>query len=108
MAAKLINGSGARIDVHAHAFTPEFTRVLRKSVSRPLDIRSIWEWDENRFLGEMDRWNVTLQVLSLPQMYEYFDWGNRSRRLKCPRSLMMNTPKYAQSIRNDSDARPFR
>ena len=77
MAAKLINGSGARIDVHAHAFTPEFTRVLRKSVSRPLAIRSIWEWDENRFLGEMDRWNVTLQVLSLPQMYEYFDWRNR-------------------------------
>jgi aminocarboxymuconate-semialdehyde decarboxylase len=77
MAEKLINGSGARIDVHAHAFTPEFTRVLRKSVSRPLAIRSIWEWDENRFLGEMDRWNVTLQVLSLPQMYEYFDWGNR-------------------------------
>ena len=66
-----------RIDVHAHAFTPEFTRVLRKSVSRPLAIRSIWEWDENRFLGEMDRWDVTLQVLSLPQMYEYFDWGNR-------------------------------
>ena len=77
MATKLINGSGARIDVHAHAFTPEFTRVLKKSVSRPLAIRSIWEWDENRFLGEMDRWSVTLQVLSLPQMYEYFDWGNR-------------------------------
>ena len=77
MATKLINGSRVRIDVHAHAFTPEFTRVLRKSVSRPLAIRSIWEWDENRFSGEMDRWSVTLQVLSLPQMYEYFDWGNR-------------------------------
>jgi hypothetical protein len=69
MATKLVNGSRVRIDVHAHAFTPEFTRVLRKSVSRPLAIRSIWEWDENRFLGEMDRWSVTLQVLSLPQMY---------------------------------------
>ena len=66
MATKLINGSGARIDVHAHAFTPEFTRVLRKSVSRPLAIRSIWEWDENRFLGEMDRWecHVTGSIIA--------------------------------------------
>ena len=77
MATKLTNGSGTRVDVHAHAFTSEFTSVLRKSVSRPLAIRSIWEWDENRFLGEMDRWGVTLQILSLPQMYEYFDWKNR-------------------------------
>ena len=105
MAAKSINGSRARIDVHAHAFTPEFTRVLRKSVSRPLDIRSIWEWDENRFLGEMDRWNVTLQVLSLPQMYEYFDWENRQPALKCPSSLMMNTAKYAQASGTVQDVR---
>jgi len=26
----------------------------------------------------MDRWGVTLQLLSLPQMYEYFDWGDRN------------------------------
>jgi aminocarboxymuconate-semialdehyde decarboxylase len=77
MTPELANGSASRIDVHAHAFTPEFTKVLRKSVFRPLAIRSIWEWDEKRFLGEMDRWSVTLQVLSLPQMYEYFDWENR-------------------------------
>jgi len=77
MTTKFTDASRVRIDVHAHAFTPEFTRVLRKNVSRPLAIRSIWEWDESRFLGEMDRWGVTLQVLSLPQMYEYFDWGNR-------------------------------
>ena len=51
MATKFINGSDTRIDVHAHAFTPEFTRVLRKSVSRPLAIRSIWEWDEHQILG---------------------------------------------------------
>src|SRR5438045_2687244 len=77
MATKPENGSGPRIDVHAHAFTPEFTKLLRKTVTRPLAIRDIWLWDENRFLGEMDRWGVTLQVLSLPQMYEYFDWENR-------------------------------
>jgi aminocarboxymuconate-semialdehyde decarboxylase len=77
MATKSENGSGPRIDVHAHAFTPEFTKLLRKTVTRPLAIRDIWLWDENRFLGEMDRWDVTLQVLSLPQMYEYFDWENR-------------------------------
>ena len=85
MTTKLANGSGARIDVHAHAFTPEFTNVLKKSVSRPLAIRTIWEWDENRFLGEMDRWGVTLQVLSLPQMYEYFDWGNRQPAVEMSR-----------------------
>src|SRR4030095_612029 len=78
MTTKLANGSGARIDLHAHAFTPEFTKVLRKTVSRPVAIRSIWEWAENRFLGEMDRWGVTLQILSLQQMYECFDGGNRN------------------------------
>jgi len=30
----------------------------------------------------MDRWGVTLQILSLPQMYEYFDWGNRNPALE--------------------------
>ena len=78
MATKSANGGAGSIDVHAHAFTPRFTNVLKKTVTRPLAIRSIWEWDENRFLGEMDRWGVGLQVLSLPQMYEYFDWDNRS------------------------------
>jgi len=78
MGTEITAGRAARIDVHAHAFTPEFTKLLKKTVSRPLAIRTIWEWDENRFLGEMDRWGVTLQLLSLPQMYEYFDWENRS------------------------------
>ena len=84
MATKPTDGNGA-IDIHAHAFTPEFTKVLRKSVSRPLAIRPIWEWDESRFLGEMDRWGVTLQVLSLPQMYEYFDWENRQPSVEMAR-----------------------
>lgn len=60
------------IDVHAHAFTPAFTKALRKNASRPLDIRNNWEWDEGRFLSEMDRWGVALQILSLPHVYEYY------------------------------------
>lgn len=65
-----------RIDVHAHAFPPEFMKLLRKNPSRPLDIRSNWEWDESRFLNEMDRWGVRLQVLSLPHVYEYYEAAN--------------------------------
>ena len=61
------------IDIHAHAFPPEFMKLLRSRPPRPLDIRSNWEWDESRFLSEMDRWHVGMQVLSLPHVYEYFD-----------------------------------
>ena len=68
----------ARIDVHAHAFPPVFMKALRNSASRPLDIRNNWEWDESRFLCEMDRWGVTLQVLSLPHTYEYYQPENSS------------------------------
>jgi predicted TIM-barrel fold metal-dependent hydrolase len=60
------------IDVHAHAFPPAFMQLLRKNAARPLDIRTNWEWDEGRFLSEMDRWGVALQVLSLPHVYEYY------------------------------------
>lgn len=67
-----------KIDVHAHAFPPEFMKVLRKNPPRPLDIRSNWEWDESRFLREMDHWEVTLQVLSLPHTYEYYEPSNCS------------------------------
>ncbi len=70
------NDNSARIDVHAHAFPPEFMKLLRKNAARPLDIRANWEWDESRFLGEMDRWGVGLQVLSLPHVYEYYDPAN--------------------------------
>lgn len=66
------------IDVHAHAFPPAFMRVLRKHAARPLDIRDNWEWEESRFLAEMDRWSVALQVLSLPHVYEYYEAGNRA------------------------------
>jgi predicted TIM-barrel fold metal-dependent hydrolase len=68
----------ARIDVHAHAFPPAFMKTLRHNAPQPLDIRSNWEWDQSRFLHEMDRWGVTLQVLSLPHIYEYYSPENRS------------------------------
>ncbi|HLN88201.1 MAG TPA: amidohydrolase family protein [Candidatus Limnocylindrales bacterium] len=76
MIETLKNEAKTRIDVHAHAFPPEFMKLLRKNASRPLDIRSNWEWDESRFLGEMDQWGVGLQVLSLPHVYEYYDPAN--------------------------------
>jgi predicted TIM-barrel fold metal-dependent hydrolase len=66
------------IDVHAHAFPPEFMKALRKNSARPLDIRKNWEWDEGTFLAEMDRWGVAQQVLSLPHIYEYYPAENRS------------------------------
>lgn len=68
--------NGERIDVHAHAFPPAFVSTLRRRPSRPLDIRSNWEWQESRFLSEMDRWQVHMQVLSLPHVYEYFNREN--------------------------------
>lgn len=67
-----------RIDVHAHAFPPQFMKTLRSKPPRPLDIRNNWEWDESRFLAEMDRWQVGMQVLSLPHVYEYYDPENRA------------------------------
>ena len=53
-------------------------KTLRSNPPRPLDIRSNWEWDESRFLAEMDRWQVSMQVLSLPHVYEYYDPENRA------------------------------
>ncbi len=72
--------------------------MLKKTVSRPLAIRSIWEWDENRFLGEMDRWGVTLQLLSLPQMYEYFDWGDRNPAVEMSKIANDEYAEIAQSM----------
>jgi predicted TIM-barrel fold metal-dependent hydrolase len=66
------------IDVHAHAFPPGFMKKLNESASRPLDIRKNWEWDQSRFLAEMDRYGVGIQVLSLPHVYEYYSVENRS------------------------------
>jgi aminocarboxymuconate-semialdehyde decarboxylase len=73
-----LTSSTQAIDVHAHAFPPEFMKKLKESVSRPLDIRNNWEWDQSRFLSEMDRYGVSTQVLSLPHVYEYYPVDNRS------------------------------
>jgi aminocarboxymuconate-semialdehyde decarboxylase len=72
MIETLKNDAKARIDVHAHAFPPAFMKTLRSRPPRPLDIRNNWEWDESRFLAEMDRWQVSMQVLSLPHVFEYY------------------------------------
>jgi aminocarboxymuconate-semialdehyde decarboxylase len=52
--------------------------ALRKNVTRPLDIRTNWEWDEGRFVSEMDRWGIAVQVLSLPHVYEYYGAEERA------------------------------
>lgn len=77
MGSPLTNSNQA-IDVHAHAFPPEFMKTLRKSASQQPDIRKNWEWDERTFLNEMDRWGVAQQVLSLPHVYEYYPAEDRS------------------------------
>jgi aminocarboxymuconate-semialdehyde decarboxylase len=76
MVNRLTTEATSRVDAHAHAFPPEFMKQLRRNAARPLDIRSNWEWDEGRFLGEMDRWKVGMQVLSLPHVYEYYSKEN--------------------------------
>lgn len=78
MIETLKNNPNTRIDVHAHAFPPEFMKTLSSKAPRPLDIRSNWQWDESRFLAEMDRWQVSMQVLSLPHVYEYYAPENRA------------------------------
>jgi predicted TIM-barrel fold metal-dependent hydrolase len=78
MIETLQNEAKTRIDVHAHAFPPEFMKTLSSKPPRPLDIRNNWQWDESRFLAEMDRWQVSMQVLSLPHVYEYYAPENRA------------------------------
>jgi aminocarboxymuconate-semialdehyde decarboxylase len=70
------------IDVHAHAFPREFMNKLKQTASRPLDIRSNWEWEEARFLNEMDRYGVSMQVLSLPHVYEYYSADDRVKGIE--------------------------
>jgi predicted TIM-barrel fold metal-dependent hydrolase len=61
-----------KIDIHAHAFPLRYRKALEKVLGGPSSIRSNWEWDEGRYLGEMDRWGIQVQVLSLSHAYEYF------------------------------------
>jgi predicted TIM-barrel fold metal-dependent hydrolase len=62
-----------RIDVHAHAFPPRYQITLEKALGRRCRFRSDWEWDEDRYLREMDRWGINTQILSLSQAYEHFE-----------------------------------
>ncbi len=62
-----------KTDIHAHAFPPRYRKALERSLDGPTPIRSIWEWDEDRYLQEMDQWGIQVQVLSLAHAYEYFN-----------------------------------
>ena len=61
-----------KVDIHAHAFPPRYRKALEKVLGGPSSIRSNWEWDEDKYLQEMDQWGIQLQVLSLSHAYEYF------------------------------------
>ena len=62
-----------KIDIHAHAFPPPYVNALGKNIDGNQPIRSSWVWDEDRYLGEMDRWGIQVQVLSLAHAYTNFD-----------------------------------
>lgn len=62
-----------KIDVHAHAFPPRYMMALKKYLGESSSIRSNWEWDEARYLREMDQWGITVQMLSLSHAYAYFE-----------------------------------
>ena len=62
-----------KIDVHAHAFPPRYMMALKKYLGKSSSIRSNWEWDEARYLREMDQWGITVQMLSLSHAYAYFE-----------------------------------
>ena len=44
-----------KIDIHAHAFPPSYVNALGKNIDGNQPIRSSWVWDEDGYLGEMDR-----------------------------------------------------
>ncbi|MEI9475521.1 MAG: amidohydrolase family protein [Deltaproteobacteria bacterium] len=62
-----------KIDVHAHAFPPRYMMALKKYLGESSSIRSNWEWDEDRYVREMDQWGITVQMLSLSHAYAYFE-----------------------------------
>lgn len=62
-----------KIDVHAHAFPQAYADSLGKNLDANEPIRSNWIWNEDRFLGEMDRWGIDMQILSLAHVYTNFD-----------------------------------
>jgi len=62
-----------KIDIHAHAFPQAYVNSCGKNIDANQPIRSSWIWDENRHLGEMDRWGIQKQVLSLAHVYTNFE-----------------------------------
>jgi len=62
-----------KIDVHAHAFPRAYTDCLGKNIDANAPIRDAWIWDEARFKGEMDRWGIQKQILSLAHVYTNFE-----------------------------------
>lgn len=62
-----------KIDAHAHAFPQPYVDALGKNIDANEPIRSSWIWNEERHLGEMDRWGIQTQVLSLAHVYANFE-----------------------------------
>lgn len=62
-----------KIDIHAHTFPTDYLKILKKTLSSPPPIKSDWEWDETRYLKEMDQWSIDTQVLSLAPPGVYFE-----------------------------------
>jgi len=52
-------------DVHAHTFPKTYTAVISKYLSEIPQIKENWYWDEAKYLGEMDKWGIDTQILSL-------------------------------------------
>ena len=62
-----------KIDVHAHTFPAEYLQMLKKALPKPPPIKEDWEWNEDRYLKEMDKWGIDMQVLSLAPPSVYFE-----------------------------------
>jgi aminocarboxymuconate-semialdehyde decarboxylase len=62
-----------KIDVHAHTFPAEYLQILRNALPSPPPIKDDWQWNEDRYLKEMDEWGIDMQVLSLAPPSVYFE-----------------------------------
>lgn len=62
-----------KIDVHAHTFPAEYRRIVSKALAKPPPVREDWEWNEERYLREMDKWGIDMLVLSFAPPGVYFE-----------------------------------
>lgn len=69
------------VDVHAHTFPRSYTALVSRYLSNVPPIRENWYWDETRYLGEMDRWGIETQILSLAPPGLNFDNTALTREL---------------------------